>query len=150
MVPDVVIFCCRVNTFSPKVHVGKGVFHPVHEYCDTMKNIYHNDFLKSAEFKAFQERTGRETLGFRKFKEGCFMCPCIQQPKMRVCVDETETSFNELTKTLASALRRRPVTAATCCKACESQAAQKLALGNSKYIFACNALAADCVRDGII
>lgn len=128
---------CRVNTFANKVRVGKDSagkdqFHPVHEYRDTVKNIYTDVFLKSLAFKEFQERTGRETLSFSKFKEGAFKCPCIQLPKMRVCVDEVETEFAELTKTFESRLRRRPAVD-FCCLACVDQDMEKERLGKGEY-----------------
>ena len=127
-----------MNTFAPKVPLADGSYHPVHEFCDTVKNIYNDDFLKSPEFAAFKERTKRDTICFSLFKRGATMCPCIQKPKMRVCVDEVETAFNELTKTLASMLRRQPAVikgAPAYCRACEVQAARKEELGLSKHNF---------------
>lgn len=129
----------RVNTFANKVKVGtdsegRYLYHPVHEYRDSVKNIYADDFLKSQAFKDFQERTGRATLSFSKFKEGAFKCPCIQAPKMKVCVDEIETEFNELTKTFESKLRRRPATEA-CCIACVEQDMEKERLGEGEFCY---------------
>ena len=126
----------RVNTFANKVNIGKnseGIdqYHPVHEYRDTVKNIYADDFLKSQAFKDFRERTGRATISFSKFKEGAFKCPCIQPPKMKACVDEIETEFNEFTKAFESKLRRRPATE-FCCIACVEQDMEKERLGEGK------------------
>lgn len=91
---------CRVNTFGSKVRVDEGVFHAVHEYNDTLRNIYLDDFQQSEEFQAFCNRTGRSSIGFSKFKVGALSCRCIQQPSMRVCVDEIETEFIENVATL--------------------------------------------------
>lgn len=92
----------RVNTFGNKVKCGKDkngndIFHPIHEYNDTLKNIYADDFKESIAFEEFCKRTGRTDISYSKFREGALKCPCIQQPTMRVCVDEIETSFTELT-----------------------------------------------------
>ena len=102
---------CRINTFGSKIVVGKdqegnNVEHAVHEYHDTLQNIYCGDFKKSDESKDFCEATGRTTLSYTKFKEGAFMCPCIKEPTMRVCVDEIETGFSELVYSMKEIMRR--------------------------------------------
>jgi hypothetical protein len=89
-----------VNTFGNKIKVGKDKFHPVHEYCDSLKNIYQDDFKNSIEFQEFVERTGITTVSYGKCVEGALSCPCIREPVWRVCVDEVETGFNEIVTTL--------------------------------------------------
>lgn len=122
------MFClcmlCRVNTFGNKIKVGPKSYHAVHEYHDTLKNIYLDDFKNSVEFKDFQQRTGRSSLSYTKFLEGALMCPCIRAPVMRVCVDEAETAFNEVVKTLNNVRKknrnqRRPECK---CKFCQNEA----------------------------
>jgi hypothetical protein len=116
---------CRVNTFSAKVKVAEGVYHPVHEYRDTVRNIYNDDFLHSAEYRSLLEEHDRDSISFSKFKEGAFMCPCIRSPKSRVCVDEVETGFSELTKCLENLLRQHSVTEYDCCSACAAESVKK-------------------------
>ena len=53
----------------------------------------------------FKKKTGRSTIGYTKFREGALLCKCIKKPTMRVCVDEIETEFTELTATLKTILR---------------------------------------------
>lgn len=60
---------CRVNTFEKRVIVGKddagrNKYHSVHEYTDTLKNMY-TEFLGSTEFAAFTRRTGRILFDFQ-------------------------------------------------------------------------------------
>lgn len=97
-----VIYVCvrRVNTFASKVKIGKDKYHAVHEYQDTLKNIYLDEFLTSMEFQDFARRTGKTSISYGIFLKGALMCPCIRAPVMRVCVDETETAFNELVHSL--------------------------------------------------
>ena len=90
----------RVNTFGNKVKVVPGLYHAVHEYNDTLKNIYLDDFQASEEFQSFCNRSGRKSICFNTFKRGALRCDCIKKPTMRVCVDENETEFTELTTTL--------------------------------------------------
>lgn len=98
---------CRVNTFGGKVKVAEETYHAVHEYQDTLKNIYLDDFQSSRELEDFVARTGKTSVSFTKFKEGALMCPCIRAPVMRVCVDEVETAFNEVVKTLHNIGKKR-------------------------------------------
>ena len=114
-----------MNTFAAKVKVGDNCYHPVHEYRDTVKNIFLDDFLNSKAFEEYKEESGRDTISFSKFKEGAFMCPCIRAPKARVCVDEIETGFNELTKSLENILRQQAATEYDCCPACAMETAKK-------------------------
>lgn len=88
----------RVNTFGKKILVDKvkQIYHPPHEYTDLLQNIYHHDFLESAEYRKFQRENNGTTIGYSIFKRGATRCPCIQAPSMRVCVDEVETEFAEL------------------------------------------------------
>jgi hypothetical protein len=86
-------FDCRINTFGKKVKVGKDscghdIFHPVHEYSNTLNDIYTSEFLESEEYEAMLVVSGRSSISFTKFREGALMCKCIQPPTMRVCVDE--------------------------------------------------------------
>jgi hypothetical protein len=95
------IVYCRINTFGTKVKVGVDdhgeiIEHAVHEYHDTLKNIYLGDFKQSDEFEEYCRRSGKADISFSKFKEGALLCPCIREPTMRVCVDEIETGFSEL------------------------------------------------------
>jgi hypothetical protein len=101
----------RINTFGTKVIVGTNedgtpIYHPIHEFGDTLWNIYLEDFKRSKEFAELCRQTGRTTISFSKFREGALACPCIRQPTMRVCVDETETAFSELTYCLKEIQRR--------------------------------------------
>lgn len=120
----------RVNTFGNKVQVAPGVYHAIHEYHDTLKNIYMDDFKNSVEFKELKERTGRSSISYSTFLKGALKCPCIRQPVMRVCVDEIETAFNEVVATLNNVRKknrnqRRPECK---CKFCENEAAKEAAL----------------------
>jgi hypothetical protein len=47
-----------VNTFGNKIKVGKDKFHPVHEYCDSLKNIYQDDFKNSIPSRLSLFRAG--------------------------------------------------------------------------------------------
>ena len=96
-----VLYVIRVNTFGNKIKVAEGVYHPIHEYNDKLRNIFMDDFKQSLEFQLFSERTGRKSISYSKFLEGALKCPCIREPQMRVCVDKIETMFSEVTKTLA-------------------------------------------------
>lgn len=116
-----------MNTFGNKIKVGDDKYHAIHESHDTLKNIYIDDFLHSVELEEFCARTGRTTVFYGKFLEGALRCRCIRAPVMRVCVDEVETAFNEMTKTLsnvrkANRTQRRPVCE---CVFCTSEAAKK-------------------------
>ena len=61
-----------------------------------MKNIYLGDFKQSEFFNEYCAQSGKSDISFSKFKQGAFMCPCIQEPTMRVCVDEVETGMAKL------------------------------------------------------
>jgi hypothetical protein len=116
-----------VNTFGSKILVGKDKYHARHEYHDTLKNIYLDDFQNSIEFQDFVQRTGKTSVSFRTFVDGALMCPCIKEPVMRVCVDETETAFNEYAKALNNIRKkcrtqRRPPCQ---CQFCINEAARK-------------------------
>ena len=121
-------FTVRVNTFGKKVKIGTvdGIdqYHAQHEYTDTLKNIYAQDFKDSVEYEDFCRDTGRDGISYSKFKEGVRLCPCISEPTMRVCVDELETGFTELTECLSSILRRSARTPCEC-GFCESEARKK-------------------------
>lgn len=104
---------CRVNTFGSKVKVGEDRYHAVHEYTDTLKNIYMDDFRNSIEFQNFAQRTGRSSVSYGLFLKGALSCKCIKAPVMRVCVDEVETAFNEMVKSVnnvrkANRAQRKP------------------------------------------
>ena len=119
-----------MNTFGNKVKVAPDVYHPIHEYHDTLKNIYIDDFKNSVEFQEFKGRTGRSSISYTKFLEGALKCPCIRAPVMRVCVDEIETAFNEMAKTLNNVRKknrnqRRP---ACRCQFCQNEAVKMAAL----------------------
>lgn len=130
-----------MNTFCSKVRVSEknaptAEYHAVHEYNDTLKNIFADEFLNSIEFQDFVERTGKQSISFSKFLEGACACPCIRAPVMRVCVDEVETAFNELVKTLNNIRKRnrnqrRPECA---CLFCQNEAAKKNSLGSGKFL----------------
>ena len=89
-----------MNTFGSKVKIADGIYHAVHEYTDTLKNIYYDEFRNSIELQDFVQRTGKTMVSFGMFLKGALKCKCIRAPVMRVCVDEVETAFNELVKTL--------------------------------------------------
>jgi hypothetical protein len=138
----------RVNTFGAKVKVGKDergddLFHAPHEYTDTLKNIYLSDFKESVEYAAYRERSGGKDLGYSKFKEGVHLCPCVGEPKMRVCVDELETGFAEMVECLKTILRRSSRMPCDCgfCTA-EAQKEEELGKGILKcemhYIIYCS------------
>lgn len=130
---DVLLFLFfRVNTFGNKVKVGENEYHAVHEYNDSLRNIFLDDFKHSLEFDMFCKRTGRKSLSYSKFVEGALSCPCIREPTMRVCVDKIETMFTELTTTLAKVnFNNRK----TCnCKACANQAKLKEAYGKGNAL----------------
>ena len=55
--------------------------------------------------------------------EGALSCPCIRKPTMRVCVDEIETEFTELTLTLKTILQRSRVKCE--CDFCVGEAKRK-------------------------
>jgi hypothetical protein len=68
------IITCKVNTFGSKVKVGidergKVIEHAVHEYHDTLKNIYLGEFKQSDDFEEYCGRTGNTDISFSKFKE---------------------------------------------------------------------------------
>ena len=123
----------RVNTFASKINVGDMKYHAVHEYNDTLKNIYLDDFQASVEYMAFRKRTGREKIGYTKFKEGALQCKCIKKPTMRVCVDEIETEFTEITSTLKT-IRRTSVNRGEICNCafCTYEEEKKKKLGDGK------------------
>ena len=62
------------------------------------------------------------------------MCPCIQAPTMRVCVDEVETGFSELIFTLKEILRRSPgrKRGDVCCIFCTNERQRKDTMGAGK------------------
>lgn len=131
----------RVNTFGPKIKVGKDVsgnsiYHPVHEYNDTLKNIYLDDFLSSEANKAtLAEMSGKnKKVSYTKFLDGAKSCPCIREPTMRVCVDEIETGFTEMTLTLKNILFSSKQKGQVCkCGFCESEAKKKEEYGSGMY-----------------
>ena len=106
-----VVVCCRINTFGARTTVGTDkdgnkIEHAVHEYHDTLKNIYLDDFKQSEQYEMFCRDSGKKEIGFTLFKEGALSCSCIQEPTMRVCVDEVETGFSELIYSMKEILRR--------------------------------------------
>ena len=119
---------------SPK-DAPKAVYHAVHEYNDTLKNIYADEFLISVEFRDLVQKFGKTSISFSKFAEGACMCPCIRAPVMRVCVDEVETAFNELVKTLNNVRKRnRNQRRPKCeCLFCRNEAAELERLGSGKF-----------------
>lgn len=124
---NVLIIVCRVNTFGSKIKVTENVYHAVHEYHDTLKNIYLDEFQCSVEFQDFVAKTGKTSVSFGKFLEGALSCPCIKAPVMRVCVDEVETAFNEVVKTLNNVRKKnRTQRKPEClCVFCVNEAAKK-------------------------
>ena len=127
----------RYNTFEKKVNTGetdsngKPIKHYPHEYCDTLISIYSNEFLESSEFAILTNVLKRDSISFTVFVNGATKCPCVQQPKMRICVDEVETGFFELLRTLKN---RRKLKAAAClCNFCfsETQLKEKNQLGTN-------------------
>lgn len=126
--------CRRINTFGKKVKIGvdergEPIFHPIHEYINTLKEMY-IDFLDSSEHDNLLRITGRESIGFTTFKEGALSCKCIQAPVMRVCVDEVETGFSEMVYALKKLKRRSHVQCN--CAFCEGEAIKEEAEGNGK------------------
>ena len=120
----------RLNTFGPKLKVGTNdhgdpIEHHVHEYHDTLKNIYLGDFKESDEFEEYCRTSGKQDLSYSKFLEGALMCPCIQEPAMRVCVDEIETGFGELVYTMKETLRRSRTKRQLCCAFCRKEEIRK-------------------------
>jgi hypothetical protein len=78
-----------MNTYGSKINVGTNsdgtpITHCPHEYCDTLKNVYLEDFLYSEEYLDYQKRSGNAGLKYSKFREGAKMCPCIQVKKVFV------------------------------------------------------------------
>ena len=128
LINQIMISKLRVDTYGNKIKVKDGVYHPKHELQDKLQNIYLSDFQNSEEMEAFRARTGRKNIGFSKFVEGAFSCPCIQKPIMRVCVDEVETEFRELTWTLKNVMRNSKVKCD--CKFCENEKEKKEMLGD--------------------
>ena len=53
-----------MNTFGNKVRVGNNIYHPIHEYNDTLKNIYLDDFRHSEEFKLTCTDSGRTNITY--------------------------------------------------------------------------------------
>ena len=128
------IITCRVNTFGSKVKVGidergEVVEHAVHEYHNTLKNIYLGEFKQSDDFEEYCGRTGNTDISFSKFTEGALACPCIQEPTMRVCVDEIETGFCELVHVMKEVLRRNRNERKSCCNFCRHETIRKAELG---------------------
>jgi hypothetical protein len=121
---------CRVNTFANKVEVAPEVYHPVHEYQDTLKNIYLDDFKTSAEYKLFQKKTGKTNISFTTFYRGVKVCPCIRQPTMRVCVDEIETVFSEFTSSMKNIYRASSILCD--CGFCKSEDTKREDLGEGE------------------
>ena len=113
---------------------GEDVFHAPHEYSDTLKNIYLSDFKESVEYAAYLERSGKTDFGYSKFKQGVHLCPCVGEPKMRVCVDELETGFSEMTECLKGILRRSSRVACEC-GFCTAEALKQDELGKGKLKF---------------
>jgi hypothetical protein len=124
----------RVNTFANKVQLPDKTFHRVHEYHDTLMNIYLDEFLCSESFKLYTETSGKSSISYTTFIKGAFMCPCIKAPKIRVCVDEIETSFCELSKCLQDIRRQKPATKKFCCEACSILAEEKARVGEKGMI----------------
>ena len=135
----------RYNTFGTKVFCGvdengDDIEHSVHEYHDTLHNIYLGDFKESEHFEEFCRRTGKTDISFTKFREGALMCPCIQAPTMRVCVaDEIETGFAELVFALKEINRRsrQRRNGEVCCMFCENEQRKKEDMGSGKYCNIC-------------
>ena len=94
-----------MNTYGQKIFVGKdkaGIrqHHFPHEYSNTLYDIYLHDFLLSDEYAYLKKSHKGDSISFSTFKLGALQCPCIREPTMRVCVDEIETGFNEILKSL--------------------------------------------------
>ena len=111
----------------------KPIEHPIHEYHDTLKNIYLGDFMQSQEFQEWRRVSGKDTISFSKFVEGALKCRCIQQPSMRVCVDEVETGFAELVFMMKEIMRRSPTKRKDCCAFCRNEEARKADLGTGDF-----------------
>lgn len=113
---------------------GEDIEHTIHEYHDTLQNIYLGDFKESIEFEDYCRRTGKNDISFSTFRKGARLCPCIQAPTMRVCVDELETGFSELVFTLKEIHRRSPARKRgnVCCAFCTRELHRKDTLGAGK------------------
>jgi hypothetical protein len=122
--------------------------HPIHEYHDTLKNIYLGDFKQSDHFEQYCRESGKTDISFSIFKRGALMCRCIQQPAMRVCVDEIETGFSELVFLLKNILRRNKTLRKDCCAFCRQEEENKEELGEGITKF-CDALIT-CVTASMI
>lgn len=123
-----------MNTFGAKIHVGTDengnkIEHAIHEYHDTLKNIYLGDFKESQEYNAYLQRSGKKDLSFSSFKAGVDLCNCIQQPMMRVCVDEIETGFSELVFVMKEILRRSRKPRGECCEFCRHEDTRREEVG---------------------
>ena len=64
------------------------------------------------------------------------MCPCIQAPTMRVCVDELETGFSEVVFTLKEIYRRSRArrNREECCRFCENERCRKEEMGSGELL----------------
>jgi hypothetical protein len=120
----------RVNTFERYVVVGKDansgkeVRHQRHEYTDTLENIYRNDFLNSFEYEKWKSKNPDRKIGLTLFKQAATKCKCIGPPKMRCCVDETETNFEHALITLKH-IRRSKVGQQCECVYCTNDNARR-------------------------
>lgn len=92
---------------------GHDIYHPIHEYNNTLKDIYLGEFMESEIYEEMLKNSGRSSISFTIFREGALKCKCIQPPTMRVCVDEIETAFSELVYCLKE-IRRRSRGKCTC------------------------------------
>lgn len=121
---------CRINTFERKIEVGTDesgdrIFHPIHEYTDTLENIYRRDFCESKEYKEFRERNDNREIGFTKFFLAATKCPCIRTPSLRSCVDEVEVNLSESIATLKSLHRANQDCACNFCGKMREKKAKK-------------------------
>ena len=128
---------CRLNTFATKVVVGVDpetklpIEHNVHEYCNTLREIYTGEFLQSEFYEELLRVSDRTSISFTKFKEGALQCKCIKAPTMRVCVDEVETTVAELVYSLKEMRRRRRGQCG--CIFCTNERAKEEQLGDGKH-----------------
>jgi hypothetical protein len=106
---------------------GDAIYHPIHEYQDTLQNIYLGDFKESPQFQSYCQEHDQTDISFSIFREGALKCRCIKEPTMRVCVDEIETGFAEMVNNLKEMSRRRRVSCE--CNFCQSEMQRKVELG---------------------
>lgn len=85
----------KIKTFNPITSVKEK--HRLHEMCGTMKQMYHEQFLQSPEYKSFMDaHPTRKTISFSTFRR--WRCKCVREARFKVCADECEVTMAELLK----------------------------------------------------